>query len=327
MGTSWKAVVLVPGGQSSARLGDVIQGDLDAVDRAMSTWKDDSDLSRFNRSDVDEAVEVSDLTLDVVRLCRPWVEATGGAFDPTVGPLVRAWGFGSYEEVEAPSDEEIEEARGLVDFGAIEVREKALLKTRDGVELDVSAVAKGHAVDLAAASLIDAGCTSFLLEVGGEMVLRGQNSQGGPWRVGIDDPLPPEGSDPVHPLNFAPRPPYARLALGNHAVATSGDYRNVREVNGRIVAHAIDPRSGRPIDHDLASVTVVAATCAEADALATAALVLGPEAGLELLDERPGVEAYLLVRTVQDGRTQLSVRMTNGMAELVMPEVPAGAPR
>lgn len=320
MGTFWKAVVLVPDGGSSRVLGEVIQRDLDAVDLAMSTWKDSSDLSQFNRAKAGEVVDVSELTLDVVRLCGPWVAATGGAFDPTVGPLVRVWGFGTYEEVEAPTEESIRGALELVGFDGVEIRGSGLVKARDGVEVDLSAVAKGHAVDLAAASLVETGCESFMLEVGGEVVTRGQNSLGGPWRLGIIDPLPPEGVEPNHPLNLGAERYVGRIALSGQAMATSGDYRNVREVNGRIVAHAIDPRSGQPIDHDLASVTVIASTCAEADALATAALVLGPEAGLKLLGSREGVEAYLLVRTTKEGRTQLQTLMTEGMESYLMPD-------
>ncbi len=322
MGTFWSAVVDVPVGSDGQAMADLIQERLDAVDVAMSTWKEDSDLSRFNRAKAGQEVAVSQLTMDVLELCGPLEAATQGAFDPTVGPLVRLWGFGSYNEVEAPSDEGIEAARALVDWSAVAMDGLVLTKTKDGVELDLSAVAKGHAVDLAADALLAAGCRSFLLEVGGEMVLRGQNASGDPWRVGVDDPLPPAGSEPNSPLNLAPRPPFARLSVTGRAVATSGDYRNVREVNGRIVAHAIDPRTGRPIDHSLASVTVVADTCAKADALATAALVLGPEAGFALLESQPSVEGYLLQRVGVGEALTLKVQETSGMGALLMPPIP-----
>ncbi|WP_419190410.1 FAD:protein FMN transferase [Saltatorellus ferox] len=322
MGTSWSAVVEVPRGTSGKGLGGLIQGRLDAVDLAMSTWKEGSDLSRFNRAGAGDEVAVGQLTLDVMALCGPLVEVTGGAFDPTVRPLVEVWGFGSYDDVEDPSPEEIQAALGLVGWGGVEVRDGALVKARDGIEVDLSAVAKGYAVDLAAAALVQAGASHFLLECGGEMVLRGKNTSGEMWRVGIDDPLLPEGADPLSPMNFAPRPPFARLSLTGSAVATSGDYRNVRKVEGRIVAHAIDPRTGQPIDHDLASVTVVADSCARADALATAALVLGPDRALALLESEAGVEGYLLTRVREGEKTTLAVTMTPGMEALVMPPIP-----
>lgn len=310
MGTTWSAVIALPGGTSRQALVKIIQGKLDEVDRTMSTWKEESDLSRFNRAAAGEVVEVDPLTLDVMELCGPIVEATGGAFDPTVRPLVEAWGFGSYDDKEGPSSEDVTTALALVGWKGVEVRDGGLVKKRDGVEVDFSAVAKGYAVDLAANALLEAGCARFLLECGGEVVVRGKNSSGDLWRVGVDDPL-------------GQVPHFERLALTGRAVATSGDYRNVRKVDGRIVAHAIDPRSGQPIDHDLASVTVVADTCARADALATAALVMGPDEALALLEAQENVEGYLLTRVEKDGKTALDVTMTSGMSALVMPPVPA----
>ncbi len=315
MGTTWSAVVDVQVAGDADRFADLIQGRLDAVDVAMSTWKDESDLSRFNRAARGVKTEVSELTVSMMKICGPLVAATGGAFDPTVGPLVRLWGFGSYDKVEAPSDEAIAQAMGFVNWPAVKVEGATMSKESDGVEVDVSAVAKGYAVDLAAEVLVEAGCDSFLLEVGGEMVLRGKNASGEPWRVGVIDPLPQ--------LNqLLDTSYYAALSVTDRAVATSGDYRNVRRVNGRIVAHAIDPRTGRPIDHALASVTVVASTCAEADALATAALVLGPEAGLRMLEKQEGVEGYLLSRVGAGEDVTLAVDATSGMEAILSPPVP-----
>ena len=133
----------------------------------------------------------------------------------------------------------------------------------------------------------------------------------------VDDPLPPAGSDPLSPMALAPRPPIARLSMTSGGVATSGDYRNVRRVGSRVVSHVIDPRTGYPIDHDLASATVIAPTCAEADGLATATMVLGPIEGLELLEALEGVEGYLLVRT-HNAEAPIEAIMTSGMAAVLM---------
>lgn len=328
MGTTWSAVVTLQSGEAYEDVVQLIQDELDAVDRALSTWKDDSDLSRLNRSPAGEAVEVEPVTLDVLRLSGDIVETTGGAFDPTVGPLVQLWGFGAYDETEeTPSAEAIDAAHARVDWPAVEVGDGWVRRSRDDVEVDASAIAKGHAVDLAAARLVESGHDEFLLEVGGELLVRGNNPDGVPWRVGVDDPLPPEGTDPVSPMGLAPRPPIARLGLTGGAVATSGDYRNVRRVGGRLVCHAIDPRSGEPIDHDLASATVVAPTCAAADALATATLVLGPVDGLALLERIEGVEGYLLVRT-GDPASPLEARLTAGITDVLLdgPGSPGAAP-
>ena len=147
------------------------------------------------------------------------------------------------------------------------------------------------------------------------MVLRGKNPSGVPWQVGVIDPLTP--SNVAQDVSY-----HAAVSVTGAAVATSGDYRNVREVNGRIVAHAIDPRTGYPIEHSLASVTVVADTCARADALATAALVLGPEKGLRLLESQAGVEGYLLSRVGQGEALTLKTESTSGMEALLMPPIP-----
>ena len=315
MGTKWSAVVDVPLGTEAQNLGDQVQARLDAVDEAMSTWKAESELSRFNRAQAGEEIELSQMTADVLSLCGPLAAATGGAFDPTVGPLVRLWGFGTYDDVEAPTAEGVMAAKALVDWPAIRLTGLVLSKTRNGVELDLSAIAKGHAADLAAEALLAAGCESFLLEVGGEMVLRGKNPSGVPWQVGVIDPLTP--SNVAQDVSY-----HAAVSVTGAAVATSGDYRNVREVNGRIVAHAIDPRTGYPIEHSLASVTVVADTCARADALATAALVLGPEKGLRLLESQAGVEGYLLSRVGQGEALTLKTESTSGMEALLMPPIP-----
>ena len=318
MGTSWSAVVTLQPGDEYDEVVAIIQSELDAVDAALSTWKADSDVSRLNRAAVHEHVAATTQTLDVLRLSGEVVLSTGGAFDPTVGPLVRLWGFGAYDvEPEAPSAADIVAAMGRLGWDAIVLGPDWVARSRDDVEVDTSAVAKGYGVDVAAEALIESGHLAFLLEVGGEVVVRGSNPDGDAWRVGVDDPLPPEGVDALSPLNLAPRAPVARLGLRDCAIATSGDYRNVRRVDGRIVSHTIDPRSGLPVEHALASATVVAATCGLADALATAALVLGPDAGLALLEGLDGVEGYLLVRT-GDAEAPLEARLTSGMASLLL---------
>ena len=332
MGTSWSAVVTLQPGEKGEQVGALVQGRLDEVDRALSTWKDDSDLSRLNRAAPDAREGATEDTLKVLALSKELFEATGGAFDPSVGPLTRLWGFGSHEvEQAAPTPAEVAatlEQLGLDDLqmgrpgtappgsdGAAPAGWVA--RSRADLEVDASAVAKGYGVDVAAAALLESGHEEFMIEVGGELVLSGRNPEGIPWRIGVDDPLPPAGSDPLSPMALAPRPPIARLSLTRGGVATSGDYRNVRRVGSRVVSHVIDPRTGYPIDHDLASATVVAPTCAEADGLATATMVLGPIEGLELLESLEGVEGYLLVRT-QDDEAPIEALMTSGMSAFLM---------
>lgn len=338
MGTSWSAVVTLQPGERAERVGALVQDRLDEVDRALSTWKEDSDLSRLNRAAPDAREGAAADTLEVLRLGRELWEATGGAFDPSVGPLTRLWGFGSYEvQQTAPTPEEVATAleqvglddllmgepgivvQGTVEQGTEESEVTAgwIARSRDDLEIDASAVAKGYGVDVAAAALLASGHDEFMIEVGGELVLSGRNPEGIPWRIGVDDPLPPAGSDPLSPMALAPRPPIARLSMTRGGVATSGDYRNVRRVGSRLVSHVIDPRTGYPIDHDLASATVIAPTCAEADGLATATMVLGPIEGLELLEALEGVEGYLLVRT-HNAEAPIEALMTSGMSAVLM---------
>lgn len=316
MGTSWSCVLELEAGQSAERALELAQEVLEGVDRDLSTWKRESDLSRFNRAGAGESVDVSPTTVAVLDLARTLHRETGAAFDPTVAPLVELWGFAAKENPEPPSDEAIEAARATIGFDEVSwTAEGALSKSRAGIQLDASAIAKGYAVDLAADALTEAGFGAFLLEVGGEVVTRGTKADGAPWNVGIEDPRVPEDPEQRALAALTGRPALARLQLTGRAVATSGDYRNVREVDGRIVAHAIDPRTGRPIDHAVGSVTVVAADCGTADALATAALVLGAEKGLALLERLEGVEGLVLERdpAAADGLRWLT---TSGFEEL-----------
>jgi len=322
MGTTWSARVRADPARGDA-LRSLVQAELDLVDTHLSTWKEASDLSRLARAEVGERVPVAAVTLDVLDLADELVEETDRAFDPTIGPLVDLWGFRSteLEGLPAPETAEIEAARERLGWDAIHWERTGdgagvAWRSRADVEVDLSALAKGHAVDLAAAALRSAGASDFLLEVGGEMVLSGERPGGEPWRTGIVDPRPVQTRDPDPPLPIAPSPPFGVVRVTDLAVATSGDYRNVRRLaDGRTVAHAIDPRTGRPVEHALASVTVFGASCGRADALATAALVLGPDEGLALLEGLDGVEGIALVRK-GDGDDSLRIRSTTGAPEL-----------
>lgn len=275
MGTRWQVSLVSPGLSPERRveLSGVIQAALDRVDSLMSHYRADSELSRFNGSAGLAPFPVSSDTLEVLRVALDVGTLSGGALDVTVAPLVNAWGFGPAAPPEHPPSEdriaELLEAVGL-DRIRVDPAASTLERTRPGVELDLSAVAKGYAVDLVAERLAAEGLQNLLVEVGGEVRTMGRNASGEPWQVGIE--LPQSGLPALHGI----------VPLSGLAMATSGEYRNFRIVDGIRASHTIDPRSGRPIRHRLASVSVVATTCARADALATALNVLGPEAGWEL---------------------------------------------
>ena len=288
MGTTYSVKVVADalGGGERKRIAAVIEEKLGEVDRLMSTYDPDSELSRLNRHHSSEPFLVSHQTLEVLRVARSVSELSGGGFDMTVGPLVAAWGFGADGgEPRQPAPGELERLRDRVGYELVTIdpASGSVTKANPATVCDLSAVAKGYAVDQVADALLALGLTDFLLEVGGELKARGRKESGAPWRVGIELPDAP------------PRRVHRAIELRDAAMATSGDYRSFHLQDGARISHIIDPRSGRPIDHDLASVSVIHEEAVYADALATALLVLGPEAGFALA-EREGLAAYFIVR-------------------------------
>lgn len=260
---------------------------LQRIDTLMSTWDPGSELSRFNASRSTAPFSVAPETADVFRHALSLSADTGGAFDVTVAPIVEAWGFGAAAARPPPPPDAARLAALLERTGMKYLRldrdGRSVQKLRPDVACDFSALAPGYAADRVAALLDARGVGDFLVDVGGEMVARGRNASGRPWQVAIERP----DSDGAALSRVVP--------LTDAAMATSGDYRNYREIDGRRVAHIVDPRSGQPVRHRLASATVVDREAVRADALATALMVLGPEEGMALA-ERLGVAALLLVR-------------------------------
>lgn len=287
--------------------GETLKGELDAVmeevDRQMSTYRNDSALSLFNRSRGGGwhpvPRELAAVVAEALQVSR-W---SGGAFDITVGPLVNLWGFGpDPRRQEPPLPEAVVAALERTGYHHLEVRLEppALRKKRPGLYVDLSAIAKGFAVDRLAMQLEEKGIHDYLVEIGGELRLAGHRPRGGPWRIAIEKPVPKV------------REVAKILSLTDIAIATSGDYRNYFEVDGRRFSHTIDPRSGRPVSHRLASVTVLSHTTMRADALATALMVLGPEEGFARA-QREGVPALFLIK--EDGG--FSERPTSAFLKLI----------
>ena len=281
MGTVYRVSARCPADADSA-----IQGELALVNQAMSTYEQDSELSQFNQHAPNAWVPVSGELFSVMQVAQQLSRVSGGAFDVTVGPLVNAWGFGpAIADAAKPSAAELAAAFNRVGYEKLRLRENppALQKLAD-VYVDLSAIAKGYGVDRVAERLLRDGCSDFMVEVGGEVTVRGVNPQGQPWRVGIEVPDLRRVGD-VHRV----------LALRDMAVATSGDYRNYVEHDGQRYSHTIDPRNGEPVRHALASVTVIHKTALWADAYATAISVLGPEAGWRFA-EAENLAALFIVR-------------------------------
>lgn len=289
MGTSYHVKIVET---ASPIPDDVEQGvfaALDAVDRAMTTWSDDSELMRLNRQPVGEAFALSPELFEVLSIAARVHGDSAGAFDPTVGPLVDLWGFGPVPGRDrAPAQAEIDALRDAIGYDGLDLAADPPRATRQrDIRLDLSAVAKGYGADRAAAYLRSLGLTDFMVEVGGEMVLAGHNQKGRPWQIAVETPRPGE------------RAVQRIVGVSDRGLATSGDYRNYFERDGVRFSHTIDPRTGRPIAHGIASVTVIMPTAAEADALATALMVMGERQALAFA-EQWDIPLFLLVKE-QDG--------------------------
>jgi thiamine biosynthesis lipoprotein len=303
MGTTYHVTLVNP--PVSLDVEEVQQGVqrvLDGVNGLMSTYLPESELMRFNKSEPGNWFEVSSQTAEVVALAQSISEKSDGYFDTTVGPLVNLWGFGpgaDYLDNKVPDEEEIVQLLEKIGYQAVSVRlDPPALRKSKPVSLDLSAIAKGYAVDKVAEYLGLKGLENYLAEVGGELRTLGVNSRGLPWRVGIESP----GMDGSGPQ--------LAIRVSGKAVATSGDYRNYYEVEGHRYSHTLDPRTGRPITHNLASVTVIADTASEADGWATALSVMGAQKGLELAQEQ-GLAVYFIIRK-QGGFT---TRFTEAFAD------------
>lgn len=269
MGTTYSVKWVSTNEETHAIKADVEKA-LNKVNQSMSTYIDTSELSRLNQYEGGEWQPVSPALFDVLRLSTSISRQTEGSFDVTVGPLVNLWGFGPDGRIEhAPDDDQIQAAAAKTGYKHIQLdpQTQQLKKAVPELYMDLSAVAKGYAVDRVAAVLEDAGIGRYLVEVGGELRAKGLKPGGKPWRIAVETP------------DATTRSVQKIINVENIAIATSGDYRNYFEENGVRFSHTINPATGRPIDHRLASVTVLASTCAEADALATAFMVLGTERG------------------------------------------------
>ena len=299
MGTTYHIVIAgsasnLPEGQTPEAVQHEIDAVLARIDEQMSTWRDDSELSRFNVPESTDWFEVSPALAVVVTESLRIAELSDGAFDPTVGPLVRLWSFGSKaSQHKLPDPEQIAAAQAHTGWQKVEVRIEppALRKSDPQVQLDLSAIAKGYGVDAVSGRLVELGLPNHLVEIGGEVRTRGRKTDGSVWRAGIQ--RPDSGFGVLT----------AAVELADRSLATSGDYRNFFEIDGQRYSHTIDPQTGRPIEHDVASVSVVADTCMTADALATAINVLGPERGIPLATSL-NAETLLLLRTA-DGFDEL----------------------
>jgi FAD:protein FMN transferase len=308
MATTFRVKVVVPAADATTMdaLRAAVETELAEVEGTLSHFRQTSDIGRINAREEPGWEPVDAATVQILDLARTISERSGGAFDVTVAPLVGLWGFHHKQTPEAePEAEAIAALREDVGYGLLELDagNLAVRKERPGVQIDLSAIAKGHGVDRVADALEASGHDRYLVEVGGEIRVRGRNAAGAAWRLGIERPL--DEGRAVHRT--------LALALADGAMATSGDYRSFYRLAGRRISHTIDPRTGRPVEHELASVTVIHDRCAAADGWATALMVLGPDEG-PAVAEREGLAALFLTRRDDGGFAE---RETTRFAERI----------
>ena len=288
MGTRYTIkVVDLPGNVEPKVLESDIVRILDDVNDRMSTYRNNSELSKFNATKIKDWIPASpELALVVAEALRV-SRLTDGAFDVTVAPLVDLWGFGpSIHPDRIPSEREIKAGLARVGYQYLHARQSppALKKDLEDLDVDLSAIAKGYAVDNVAAHFESLGIGNYMVEVGGEIRAQGHNAKGLPWKIAIERPSPET------------RAIYATINLTDQSVATSGDYRNYFEAKGQRFSHTLDPRTGKPIDHSLASVTVISSTAMYADAMATALTVRGLQSGYQLAEQEK-LAAFFIQKT------------------------------
>ncbi len=307
MGTTYHIKVVAGRSFDPAAAQAAVAVCLERVNQSMSTFRPDSEISRFNAlATADTPLAISNDFLRVMQTAQRIYHLTDGAWDGTVAPLVKIWGFGKDGPLrQVPAAAAVERARQAVGFDLIAIEaDGRLSKKRPGVTLDLASIAKGYGVDQVAAVIAGLGFKDYLVEIGGEVYAAGQRPDGKPWRVGINRPEAAAAADAV----------YKVVPLHNRALATSGDYRNFYQVEGKSYSHIIDPRTGSPIVNHVVSASVVAGDCTLADGLATGLMVMGPAQGVALLDRLDGVEGLIVTRR-PDGT--LEDHLSKGMAALM----------
>lgn len=269
---------------SPERVKERVDAVLEQVNSQMSTYAPNSELSLFNQRKTTEPVVISRSLETVVRRALEIGEETDGLLDVTVGPLVNLWGFGPLGRPEqVPTEQQLLEVRDQVGYQYLTVENHQLTKAVPDLYVDLSTIAKGYGVDRVAILLEQMEIRNYLVEIGGEMRMRGTKPGEQPWRIAVEQPVTLD------------RAVQRIIEPGNNAVATSGDYRNYFEEDGVRYSHIIDPRTGYPIQHNLVSVTVISETCMDADAYATALTVMGAEKALEFANQK-GLAVLLVTR-------------------------------
>lgn len=292
------------GNQDSLAVTNGIDSIFRLMDATASLYDSGSLVARVNRN---EPVELNPLFIRLFRLSEAISERTAGAFDITVGPLVRAWGFYRKQGME-PSMQTIDSLKALIGYRKVILTDTGIVKDDPRIKLDFNAIAQGLTVDLVAEYLDQLGIADYLAEVGGEVRTKGLRGRSEPWRIGIERPSPNDSSAQEVGIT---------ISLSGQSVATSGNYRKYFIREGRKFSHTIDPFRGVPVEHNLLSVSILADDCATADALATACMVMGPDKAKSFLAENQGVEGFFIYA---DESGALQTYLTKGFEKFITKE-------
>ncbi len=277
---------------------------LDAFDQSVSVYKSQSIVSKVNRN---EEVLLDEWFLTNFEEAIRIAELTHGAMDITIAPIANAWGFGTFDKPEKIDPALIDSLKQLVDYRAVSIQNGRLIKKDPRMQLNFNAIAQGNSVDVLGDYFISLGITDFLIDVGGELLANGEKPKGQKWIVGVEKPT--ETAEAERELQET-------FALKNKALATSGNYRKYYEIDGERYAHSLDPKTGYPVQHSLLSVSVLAKTCTEADAFATAFMVMGREKALIFIKQHPEIQAYFISFDKDNGiETQMSVGFMDALEE------------
>lgn len=283
-----------------------VEGLLKDFDMVASMWVDNSIISKVNRNEQD--VENDEIFTQLFNMSKDVYSNSGGAFDPTIGPLVNAWGFGFTDRMKV-NQHVVDSLLPYIGFDKVKLEGSRILKSDEHIQFDFNAIAQGYSVDLIGKLLEENGITNYLVDVGGEVLGKGNKPNGDLWKLGIEKPT--DNAEYGEGLK-------AIVNLQNKAMATSGNYRKFYEEDGIRYSHTINPKTGYPVQHSLLSVSVLANDCATADAWATAFMVLGLESSIELLKTVKGLEAYFIFSGQSE---ELQTYYTKGFLNVLVEEM------
>ena len=268
-----------------------------AVDMSVNLWVDNSVICKVNRN---EEVELDAIFIDNFNIAQEAARLSGGYFDPTISPLVAAWGF-SAKNGDSITPQLVDSLRQLVDYRNVRIEDGKVIKADPAMKLDFNAIAQGYTTDLIGKFLDLQGVKSYIVNVGGEVFARGRKPDGQPWIVGVEKPAADKDYEYQEVMHY--------LGLQDKGIVTSGSYRKYVERDGKRYSHCINPMSGYPVEHNLLSATVIAENATWADALASICMVMGMEASLELINDMDGVEAFYVF---EDEQNELQTFATEG---------------